>query len=229
MHLSRLETALVALLWCAAPAWAADLSKIDRTIAKEPAYQGQPKYCLLVFGPEARTPMWLVLDDKTLYLDRAGNGDLTDAVKSGGSGRWERVALGAVPDADGTLRQGNLTAERSSNNVELEVTVGNKVLYYVGWDSEDLLRFADRPGDAPIVHIGGPVTVCWYGKPPALVAGTRCRFFTRLGTPGLGKGSFAAVSACSKPADARLAAVIDYPPRDAAGSRFLKEYDLGED
>src|SRR5262245_48209470 len=57
---------------------AADLAKIDRTIAKEPAYKGKPKYCLLVFGPEAQTRVWLVLDGDTLYADRNGNGDLTE-------------------------------------------------------------------------------------------------------------------------------------------------------
>ena len=32
---------------------AVDLAKIDRSIAKEPAYKTKPKYCLLVFGAEA--------------------------------------------------------------------------------------------------------------------------------------------------------------------------------
>lgn len=57
---------------------AADLTKIDRTIAREPAYKTKPKYCLLVFGPEAKHRVWLVLDGDTLYLDRNGNGDLTE-------------------------------------------------------------------------------------------------------------------------------------------------------
>src|SRR5262249_30448580 len=55
----------------------ADLTKIDRTIAKEPVYQSKPKYGLLVFGPHARTRVWLVLDGDVLYADRNGNGDLT--------------------------------------------------------------------------------------------------------------------------------------------------------
>ena len=43
-------------------------------------YQSKsPKYALLIFGPEARTRIWLVLDGTTLYVDRNGNGDLTDA------------------------------------------------------------------------------------------------------------------------------------------------------
>ncbi len=55
-----------------------DLAKIERKIAKEPAYQSKPKYCLLVLGPEARTRVWLVQDGDTLYVDRNGNGDLTE-------------------------------------------------------------------------------------------------------------------------------------------------------
>jgi hypothetical protein len=42
-------------------------------------YQSTPRYCLLVFGPEARTRVWLVQDGATLYVDRNGNGDLTEA------------------------------------------------------------------------------------------------------------------------------------------------------
>jgi hypothetical protein len=68
---------LLVLLFCAGPATAADLSKIDRTIAKEPKYQSKPKYCLLVFGSEAKTRVWLVLDGDVLYVDRNADGDLT--------------------------------------------------------------------------------------------------------------------------------------------------------
>ena len=49
---------------------AADLTNVDRTIKKEPPYAGQPRYCLLVFGPEATTKVWLVVDDDKLYVDR---------------------------------------------------------------------------------------------------------------------------------------------------------------
>jgi hypothetical protein len=58
---------------------AVDLTTIDRSIRKEPAYQSKaPQYCLLVFGPQAKVRVWVVLDGDTLYLDRNGNGDLTD-------------------------------------------------------------------------------------------------------------------------------------------------------
>ncbi len=72
---------LAAVLLLLAPAVlpASDLAKIDRSIRKEPAYKtNQPRYCLLVFGPEAKTRVWLVHDGDTLYVDRNGNGDLTE-------------------------------------------------------------------------------------------------------------------------------------------------------
>jgi hypothetical protein len=55
-----------------------DLWKIDRSLRKEPAYKNTPKYCLLVFGPKADFRVWLVQDGDLLYVDRNGNGDLTE-------------------------------------------------------------------------------------------------------------------------------------------------------
>jgi hypothetical protein len=71
---------LVCLLLLAAcgSASAADLARIDRTIKKEPKYAGVPRYCLLVFGAEVKDRVWLVQDGSTLYVDRNGNGDLTE-------------------------------------------------------------------------------------------------------------------------------------------------------
>jgi hypothetical protein len=62
-------------------ATAADLSKIDRAIRNEPKYAGKPEYCLVVFGPDAAERVWLVRDGDTLYVDKNGNGDLTEAGK----------------------------------------------------------------------------------------------------------------------------------------------------
>jgi hypothetical protein len=79
MILARLAVVCLLLALGTSAAAPADLTTIDRTIRKEPAYQSkEPLYCLLVFGPQARTRAWLVLDDKVIYLDRNGNGDLTE-------------------------------------------------------------------------------------------------------------------------------------------------------
>jgi len=56
-----------------------DLSKIDRTIKKEPIYKSTPHYALLAIGSHAEHLAWLVIDgDDVAYIDRDGNGDLTD-------------------------------------------------------------------------------------------------------------------------------------------------------
>ena len=54
------------------------LTKIDRTIKKEPKYVNKPKYVLLAFGPKAEFKVWVVIDGDTAYIDRNGNGDLTE-------------------------------------------------------------------------------------------------------------------------------------------------------
>jgi hypothetical protein len=83
----------------------ATLAKVERTIAKEPAYQSKaPRYCLLVFGPEAKFRVWLVQDGDALYVDRNGNGDLTEdgervAKKEGEPGQ-RRFEVGDLTDGE---------------------------------------------------------------------------------------------------------------------------------
>jgi hypothetical protein len=94
-----LRIALGILLFGCWPLHAADLSAIERKIAREPQYSGKPKYCLLVFGPEAKTRVWLALDGDKLYVDRNANGDLTD----------DGEALQAKIDGEGDLASRSFT------------------------------------------------------------------------------------------------------------------------
>lgn len=85
---------------------AADLAKIERTLVKEPAYKSKPKYCLLVFGPEAKTRVWLVQDGDTLYVDRNGNGDLTEEGKKVSAEKQEDAEEGVYTFKAGEIRDG---------------------------------------------------------------------------------------------------------------------------
>src|SRR5205814_106845 len=59
----------------------------------EPAYHTKaPTYCLLAFGPTAKEQVWLVRDGDVLYVDRNGNGNLTEAGK--------RVSAEKKPDSN---------------------------------------------------------------------------------------------------------------------------------
>jgi hypothetical protein len=74
----RFALALAACWLTAGPALA-DPPKINRTIAREPVYRTKtPKYGVLAFGPEGKDQVWMVFDGDTLYVDRNGNGDLTE-------------------------------------------------------------------------------------------------------------------------------------------------------
>jgi hypothetical protein len=88
--------------------WGADLTGVHRVLRKEPAYKTKsPKYCLLVFGPEARTHVWLVLDGDTLYADRNGNGDLTEAGEKVAANKKDGNADGEYIFEAGDIPDGN--------------------------------------------------------------------------------------------------------------------------
>jgi hypothetical protein len=110
MRLPR-STALLAVLVFTTVARAdVDLAKIQRTVSKEPVYRSKPKYCLLVFGPQAKTRVWLVHDGERLYVDRNGNGDLTEPGESVLADKREftNVQKGAFYFAAGAIRDGTL-------------------------------------------------------------------------------------------------------------------------
>jgi hypothetical protein len=95
-----------AVLLLAPPGRAADLDRIDRKIVREPAYQSKaPRYCLLAFGLQAKTRVWLVQDGETLYVDRDGDGNLTGPGK-----RFEPAKQGDLRVYQvGDLKVGGLT------------------------------------------------------------------------------------------------------------------------
>ena len=96
------------LVLSSAAAAAVDLTSVDRRVAREPAYRSRPKYCLLVFGPEAKTRIWLVQDGDRLYVDRNGNGDLTEADEKVNAEKSEDAEDGAYSFKAGDLHDGAL-------------------------------------------------------------------------------------------------------------------------
>ena len=131
----------------AAPAPAADLAKIERAIAKEPAYQTKsPGYCLLVFGPEAKTRMWLVRDGDALYADRNGNGDLTErgerlaGAREQGAIRWH---VGDVVEAGGKARHADLRVRFRRGSYVLSLRTADGTQQVVG---NELARCGSRAG-----------------------------------------------------------------------------------
>jgi hypothetical protein len=192
--------------------WASafDLATIDRRISKEPPYQGKPKYCLVVFGPKAEKRVWLVLDGDVLYVDRNGNGDLTEpgkrllqpTKKSADADTGEVIRIydaGEVSESQGKIKhQLQLQITRESPSIWIYDSNGY-VFQHTESDHHGDLRFAGRPQEAPIIHFHGPLALTprqrYWPDPDipnvVLARGNESGLMVRLGTPGLGKGTFA--------------------------------------
>jgi hypothetical protein len=216
-------------LWPTSPNY---LSHVERRLNKEPAYQTRaPRYCLLVFGPEAKTRIWLVLDGNKLYVDRNGNGDLTEPGKVLAfpeTGGW--VTIGDIVETDGRARHTALKVRRFGDGYRMMLLTGGKRRTYVGYDEFDRLRFAERAADAPIVHIDGPLTMRLYEEPPILTPGQPAEIDVQVGTPGLGKGTFAAIECCTLlNCKAPPVAEVTFPHRDKGMAPLVVRVSIADD
>jgi hypothetical protein len=145
-------------LACSSQGSAGDLSKVERRIAKQPNYMtNSPKYALLVFGPEAKLRVWVVIDGETLYLDRNGDGDLTDPKER--FAKLEECRNIELVDPDGkthyVITSIGQFQEAGAQHliVSVDVRADHPYQQYCG------AKLGDRPGDASISHFHGPLTM----------------------------------------------------------------------
>jgi hypothetical protein len=258
---------LLAAAWLSAGSAGAGPPKVDRTLAKEPAYQTKaPRYGLLVFGPEGKDRVWLVHDGDALYVDRNGNGDLTEpgekvlAEKRAGGDpaeegysfqagdvtvggrthkglvvgftplkRYAGASLGKRPDVKAALAK-DPKAAAVNLGVDVEVPglkgggLGGRAAFSAGpIDLTGVFLFADKPGDAPAVHLGGPLQITFYAELPTLRVGRGTELGLVVGTPGVGPGSFAMLGyEDTIPKSVKPVAEVSLPPAKP-GAPPLKE------
>jgi hypothetical protein len=229
----------------------ADLTRVERRIAKEPAYSSKsPRYALLVIGPEARDRVWLVKDGDTLYADLTGDGDLTGAGKKLTAKKGSSAGDGYSFEAD-TLTAGGKTHYRLNVMVaplkrwmileyakrpdmlaafkadpaadvlivSLDAALphlkpkGSVTVLAGPIDLNGPLVLAKKPAEAPIIHLGGPLQVTFYAGLPTLRRNRSTECITVVGTPGLGRGTFAMFGyEQTIPAGVRPVADIVFPP-----------------
>ncbi|HLN31059.1 MAG TPA: hypothetical protein VK395_25185 [Gemmataceae bacterium] len=108
------------------------MSKIERSVGKEPAYaSGEQRYCLLAIGPNAEHRVWLVVDGDVLYVDCNGNGDLTQPGKRFSLPKFQREGkcpflewreLDTGPILAGPPRYTHLTIAQKRRRLDLQPT-----------------------------------------------------------------------------------------------------------
>jgi hypothetical protein len=117
-----------------------------------------------VFGPEARSRVWLVLDGDVLYVDRNGDGDLTAKDE-----RLEKThtlqttyPVGIIPAPHGggpyslavEIKPGGKDQE-TSYRITCRPPTGKGFFQR----TDGVLVFGDNPKAAPVVHFAGPLTL----------------------------------------------------------------------
>ncbi len=259
---------LWAAAWLATGSALAEMPKIDRSIGKEPVYQTKtPKYCLLAFGPEGKDRVWLVQDGDTLYVDRNGDSDLTEAGKKVAAAKQP----GSDPETDGySFDAGQITVGGRTHKglavyftplqqyagssvgrrddvkallakdavtfvatilVDVDVSgrkgggTGGRLSFSAGPSDEGgVLRFADKPAEAPIVRVGGPLEISFDGL-PTLRVGRSSDLFLTVGTPGVGPGTFASLKYDGTiPEDAKPVAEVHYSPAKNGASPVTEKW-----
>ena len=166
------------------------LAKIERKIATLPTFSAEVQYyALLVLGAEQEKRVWLVIDDHDLYVDKNGNGDLTEegerlqaprkvgrsdfiTSRSWGvaefdeSGRYSdfRVHLGLVnPSWRPAKTASNRQRMEAFMAVVRKTPHANLTSIYLTIDGKRTqlcsTMFGVTPETAPVLHMDGPLTL----------------------------------------------------------------------
>ena len=217
------------------------LERIDRTIAKEPLYEGEPKYCLFALRDDASVQVWMVEDGKRLYLDRNANRDLTDDgpplepsdVRDlgipGSASRWDfNYRCTAITAADGSqhtafdLRRWNYGAEKDSYGLSL--SVDDKLPMYAGWFGT---FWSASAATAPMIHFGGPLKPHILRRQEFVVGSGTDRLSLSFVNPGHGDGATSRLSIEALPSAITPRLTIEWPVAQGAAP-LAKSYPLPE-
>ena len=226
-------------------------TRSKRRLVKEPAYSTKnPQYALLLFGPEGRLRVWVVLDGEALYIDRNGDGDLTAA-----NNRFAKEAdCKAIefrdPDGKTTYVIDRILTDYSfyprkaredrkkkgtppGLMADVSIKGGVKYQQYC-----DIVELRDSPKTAMLAHFHGPLTIApmtinWKlpettflrkGKDPP-------EFVANVGTMSEKHGCWVVVRTCDEkgcvfPDGVRPVVEVEYPATDRTGPPVKKSYPL---
>jgi hypothetical protein len=245
MRLLFAPAAFATLLFAAGPAAAFDFDKLDRRIAKEPAYQTKPLYALALLGPDARTRVWMVLDGERLYVDTNCNGDLTDdtppaELQEKNSDPASFPKIDVTPDGGKSVYKFAVTLwgrpsfrpgagpDREPFNQSVHVTFPDGRWFGAWGDHLKPLTFAARPQDAPALHFGGDLRMGFEVRQPLEREAGGFKLSACVGTPGSCPGAWVHLMYKTIPTGVHPKVVMEFPPADPGGPPVRVEFVLGQ-
>ena len=211
------------------------VSHIDSTILKEPAYLSTPKYSLIALGTSGDVKVWMVEDDKRLFVDKNANGDLTDDgppiypsnVRDIGANRWDfEYLLDAITPTDASrhtnfvLRRWNYDGKEDSYGLSL--SVAGKLPMYAGWFGT---FWSTNRETAPVIHFGGPFTPDLLRRTEFTIGETQQRLSLCFINPGSGPGAESRLSIAALPVFVVPELTIEWPTADG-GTPLRTSYAL---
>lgn len=199
--------------------------QVDRTITKEPTYSAKPRYALLVLGENAESRMWMVEDDRVLYLDQNGNGDLTDDgppltpsnERSLGDGGWEFEYVLAELNVPNGAKHKDFRLRRwkygdSSESYGLSLTLNGTIPMYAGWQA----FWSSSAKRARLIHFGGQLEPHLLRQRVFTHGPNTTRLSIAFVSPGAGIGADSRLSTEAIPENVVPEVLIDWPVPDGA-------------
>jgi hypothetical protein len=208
-------------------AGAGEFAGLPRSLTKEPKYAHEPRYFLLAFGPEAKTRFWCVFDgDEILYVDRNGNGDLTEQGERFVLDRKaNQFLVGDLRENDGKTVYQDVQIWRPSlphkgRPGAFMVSVKVKGQYRMS-TSLDVDAAMARTERAPQIHLGEPLRVYLMNQENLkLVRGTNQYLVITVGTavsnwrsPTLPRGVGCVEHTSGVPENVHPVAEVTFPPK----------------
>jgi hypothetical protein len=199
---------------------------------KEPSYAGSPRYgLLLIDGGKAR--VWFVVDGTKLYLDKNGNGDLTDDGPPLQTEKVEGITFPYVFFSWPSIAPRGTKAKLTEGNVMAKIQDGEyriidirNVVDGVYWFYRNRgCVLATKASEAPILNLGEPVGLLFdfvNRTDGTLSKSKENDFFIQIGSHGSQTGSFLCRSYEDVPKDTYIEADFEFvDQRDPAKKLHL--------
>jgi hypothetical protein len=184
-----------------------------------------------VFGKEAKTRIWLVLDGDILYADKNGNGDLTEEGERIRPTPFRDIPISVPQQPPPTERDFGIgeVVERGGGSRNTVVKLTQSVypalkmeLYTVHvliegkYEQTAAIPFGGSPKTAPVAYFHGPLSMNFYGDfPTRFEAGATHNLSLAVGTQG--RGTFAVIEYKPIPAGVYPVAEFEFPNKKPGG------------